>query len=65
MFSHLLRRLATTCPPAARQLGLLREHEDIARRHARVRSAWASHLAASKQVIAERHCVVRSAAVCS
>jgi hypothetical protein len=53
MFARLLRRLATDCPPAARQLGLLREHEDIAQRHARVRSAWAPHLAASKRVILE------------
>ena len=53
MLARLLRRLSTTCPPAGRQLGLLREHEDIAKRHARVRAAWASHLAASKQVIME------------
>src|SRR5688572_5311117 len=53
MLSRLLRRLATSCPPAARQLGLLREHEDIAKRHARVRAAWASHLTASRQVILE------------
>lgn len=58
MLSRLLRRLATTCPPAARELGLLREHEDIAKRHARVRAAWAPHLAASRQVIMETaaHC---------
>jgi hypothetical protein len=53
MFSRFFRRLATTCPPAARQLGLLREHEDIAKRHARVRAAWAPHLAACRQVILE------------
>lgn len=53
MFARLLRRFATTCPPVARQLGLLREHEDIAQRHARVRAAWAPHLEASRQVILE------------
>jgi hypothetical protein len=53
MLARLFRRLATTCPPAARQLGLLREHEDIAKRHARVRAAWEPHLARSKQVILE------------
>jgi hypothetical protein len=53
MLARLLRRLATTCPPAAQQLGLLREHEDIARRHARVRAAWAPHLAESRRVILE------------
>ncbi len=53
MLARLLRRLATRCPPAARELGLLREHEDIARRHARVPDAWVSHLAASQAVILE------------
>lgn len=53
MISRILRRLATSCPPAGRQLGLLREHEDIAKRHARVRAAWAPHLAESRKVILE------------
>jgi hypothetical protein len=53
MFAVVLRRLLARCPPEARQLGLLREHEDIAKRHARVRTAWAPHLAASKAVILE------------
>src|SRR6187551_787726 len=53
MFSGILRRLATSCPPAGRELGLLREHEDIARRHARVRAAWAPHLAESRRVVLE------------
>ena len=53
MFATLLRRLKTTCPPAARALGLLREHEDIAQRHAKVRAAWAPHLAESRKVILE------------
>lgn len=53
MILQILRRLATSCPPAGRQLGLLREHEDIAARHARVREAWASHLAESRRVVLE------------
>jgi hypothetical protein len=53
MFTRLLRRLATTCPPAGRELGLLREHEDIARRHAKVCAAWAPHLAESRKVVLE------------
>jgi hypothetical protein len=53
MFARLLRRLSTTCPRPARELGLLREHEDIAQRHAKVRAAWAPHLAESRKVILE------------
>ncbi len=53
MFARLFRRWSTVCPPVARQLGLLREHEDIAQRHGRVRAAWAFHLATSRQVIVE------------
>jgi hypothetical protein len=53
MFARFFRRLATTCPPVARQLGLLREHEDIATRHARVSAAWAPHLAECRRVILE------------
>jgi hypothetical protein len=53
MFTTIFRRFLTSCPPAARQLGLLKEHEDIAKRHARVRAAWAPHLASSKQVVLE------------
>ena len=53
MFARFFRRLATTCPPAARELGLLREHEDIAKRHAKVRAAWAPHLAESRSVVLE------------
>jgi len=41
MFTTIFRRFLTSCPPAGRQLGLLKEHEDIAKRHARVRAAWA------------------------
>src|SRR5690606_37579382 len=40
-------------PPAGRELGLLREHEDIAKRHARVRAAWAPHLEESRKVVVE------------
>jgi hypothetical protein len=53
MIARILRRLATSCPPAGRELGLLREHEDIAQRHARVRAAWAPHLAESRRVVLE------------
>lgn len=53
MIAWILRRFATVCPPAGRQLGLLREHEDIAKRHARVRAAWAPHLAESRRVVLE------------
>lgn len=52
-FVSLFRRFFPDCPPAARALGLLREHGDIAKRHAKVRGAWASHLAASQAAILE------------
>jgi hypothetical protein len=51
MFTRLFRNFLTSCPPAARQLGLLHEHEEIAKRHARVRAAWAPHLAESRKVV--------------
>jgi hypothetical protein len=53
VIAKLIRRLTTTCPRPARELGLLREHEDIAQRHAKVRAAWAPHLAESRKVILE------------
>lgn len=53
MLSRLFRRFQTSCPPAGRELGLLKEHEDIAKRHDRVRAAWASHLAESRRVVLE------------
>lgn len=53
MLRSFLQRWFTECPPAARVLGLLREHEDIARRHERVRTALAPHLAASRAAILE------------
>lgn len=51
MFAELWKRLRTDTPRWARQLGLATEHFAIAKRHARVRAAWAPHLAASKQAI--------------
>jgi hypothetical protein len=39
------------CSSAARRLGLAHEHIAIARRHERVREAWAPHLAASREAI--------------
>ena len=51
MLPDFLRGLLTRCPPAARSLGLLREHLAIARRHAKVRAAWASHLTDSRVAI--------------
>lgn len=53
MLGDWFRSLLVRTPPAARRLGLVREHLDIAQRHARVRAAWASHLAASRAVILE------------
>lgn len=53
MFAELLKRLRTDSSRAARQLGLAREHFAIAQRHARVRAAWAPHLAASQAAILE------------
>ncbi|HVT73891.1 MAG TPA: hypothetical protein VHD61_12200 [Lacunisphaera sp.] len=51
MLSRFFPRLTADCPPEARALGLLREHGDIAQRHAKVRGAWAPHLAASQAAI--------------
>jgi hypothetical protein len=53
VFTRLFRNFLTSCPLAARQLGLLHEHEEIAKRHARVRAAWAPHLAESRKVVLE------------
>ena len=53
MFASLWKRLRTDSSRAARRLGLAREHFAIAGRHARVRAAWAPHLAASRQAILE------------
>ena len=43
--------LLTDCPPWARELGLAREHRAIAKRHRRLRVAWAPHLQASREAI--------------
>jgi hypothetical protein len=51
MFAELLRRWRTDSPRWARRLGLAREHFAIAKRHARVRAAWAPHLRASREAI--------------
>lgn len=53
MFANFLKRLRTDSSRAARRLGLVREHFAIAERHARVRAAWAPHLAASRRAILE------------
>jgi len=53
MMFEFLRNWRTECPATARRLGLAREHFDIAKRHARVRTAWASHLAASRALMLE------------
>ncbi|HYC70860.1 MAG TPA: hypothetical protein VEB66_06615 [Opitutaceae bacterium] len=72
MLSELLHRLCSRALPAARALGHWREHRDIAKRHGRVRAAWAGHLAASRAAILEaadraparRRCVVIGAGDC-
>lgn len=72
MISDLLARLNAKTAPEARALGLWKEHRDIAQRHARVRAAWAGHLAASRaailaaavQVSPRRRCVVLGAGDC-
>lgn len=45
------RLLWLDCPPWARQLGLAKEHLDIAKRHGRVPAAWAPHLAESRRAV--------------
>jgi len=53
MLRDFWRSLQVECPAWAERLGLAREHLDIARRHERVRAAWAGHLAESRRVIME------------
>lgn len=53
MLKNFWRSLWIQAPAAAQQLGLAKEHHDIARRHAKVAAAWAPHLAASKALILE------------
>ncbi len=50
---ELFRSWRVDCPSYARQLGLAREHLAIAKRHERVRAAWASHLETSQRLIME------------
>lgn len=72
MLTDLLHRLFARTAPVAGPLGLWHEHRDIAKRHARVRAAWAGHLAASRAAILEvaatvperRRCVVIGAGDC-
>lgn len=61
MILDFLNPWRTDCPVAARELGLLHEHRAIARRHARMQRAWASHLQASREAIlaAAAHCAQR------
>lgn len=65
MFASLWKRLRTDAPPAARQLGLAREHFAIAERHARVRADWAPHLDESRRAIlaAAERCTRRDLAL--
>ncbi len=51
MLKELFSIFVPDCPPWARELGLAREHKAIAKRHARVAAAWASHLAASRAAV--------------
>jgi hypothetical protein len=51
MILDFLNPWRTDCPAAARELGLLHEHRAIARRHERMKRAWASHLQASREAI--------------
>lgn len=51
IFSNFLRNWRADCSASARSLGLADEHVAIARRHERVRAAWAPHLAASREAV--------------
>jgi hypothetical protein len=51
MMFDFLRAWLPECPPWARELGLLHEHQAIARRHQRMQTAWAPHLRASREAI--------------
>ena len=51
MLGDLFKSLAVECPAPAERLGLAKEHLDIARRHGRVKGAWAPHLARCREVI--------------
>lgn len=51
MFRELFTFGMPEAPSWARELGLVREHRAIAKRHARVPAAWAPHLAASRAAV--------------
>ena len=51
MLKELFNIFVPDCPPWARELGLEREHKEIAKRHNRVRAAWAPHLQASRAAV--------------
>jgi len=65
MFTELLHRWLAQAPAVAKQLGLAREHDEIAKRHARVPEGWAPHLRASREAIvfAAKHCPQRQRAL--
>jgi len=65
MMFDFLRAWLPECPPWARELGLWREHRAIARRHARLKTAWAPHLQASREAIlaAAERCPQRRSAL--
>jgi len=51
MLKVLFNIFAPDCPAWARELGLAREHREIAKRHRRVQAAWAPHLQASREAV--------------
>ncbi len=53
MLRQFIRSLRVDAHPAARRLGLVREHAAIDARHARVAHAWKAHLESSHAVIRE------------
>lgn len=53
MLREIIRSLRVDAHPAARRLGLVREHAAIDARHARVAGAWKSHLESSHAAIRE------------
>ena len=61
MLLDLFNNWRVDCPPWARELGLLREPQAIAKRHRRLAGAWAAHLTASRAAMlaAAARCVQR------
>ena len=51
MLKELFSIFLPDSPSCARELGLLHEHREIAKRHKRVAAAWAPHLQASRAAI--------------